>query len=544
MSTRGLMSTLGALVRQRARRDRLQIAVWAVSTGLLALTAATGVARTYGDDAEREGIMRLAVANPSILLLRGLPQGAELPAFVFFQIFTYLALMCAFMAGFLAVRHSRAEEESGRAELVAATRAARALPTVATVIHGVAASVALGVAVALGFVAGGLPVAGALVSGAATTTVGVAFLGVGLLAAQLARTSRGANSIGAAAIGLAFLLRGVGDALGTPSDDRLSMTSAWPSWLSPIGWAQHTGAFTANDLAPLLLCLALAAVCIAAVFAVQASRDSGASLLPERAGRRAAAPWLSGSFALGWRLQWPSILGWTLGGAATGLLAGSLAGVVVEAARTNPELAATLRSIVPDADASVAQVLISAMFAIAGVVAAGCAIQTVIRLRQEETGGTAEPLLAARLGRVRWLADYLLLGVVAICLVLLGAALASAAGVLASGDDPARIADSFAAAAAQLPAALVYLGVLALVFVALPRATSGLGWALLAAGSFLGIFGALVGAPQWLRDVSPFSHTPVAVGTSTDWSGGAWLAAVAAAAASVALLLMRRRELR
>ena len=538
------MKTLATLVRQRVRRDRVQVAVWAVSTGLLALFAATGVARTYGDDAERAGIMRLAVANPAILLLRGLPQGAELPAFVFFQIFTYLAMLCAFMASFLAVRHSRAEEESGRAELVASTPAARTLPTVATVVHGVSASVALGVAVALGFVAGGLPVAGSTVAGAATAAVGVAFLGLGLLAAQFARTSRGANSIGAAAVGLAFLLRGVGDALGTPSSDGLSMTSAWPSWLSPIGWAQHTGAFTSDDLAPLLLCLALAAVCVAAVFALQASRDSGESLLPERVGRGAAPPWLGGSFGLAWRLQWPSIAGWSLGGAATGLLAGSLAGVVIEAARTNPELAATLQSIVPATDASVAQVLISAMFAIAGVVAAGCATQAVIRLRQEETGGTAEPLLAARLGRVRWLADYLALGVIAIVLVLLAAALASTVGVLASGDDPAHIADSFAAAAAQLPAALVYLGVLALVFVVLPPATATLGWSLLAAGSFLGIFGALVGAPQWLRDVSPFSHTPVAVGTSTDWSGGAWLTVAAAAAASVALVLMRRRELR
>lgn len=531
-----------ALLRQRFRRDRVQLAVWIVCTGLLAYVTASAVGTTYGGAAEREGIMRLAVANPAILLLRGLPQGTGLPAFVFFQIFTYLALLAALMSTFLAVRHSRGEEESGRAELVSATPAGRIRPTVATIVHGVLANLVLGAAVAIGFVTGAMPTTGSLLTGLAAAAVGVAFLYVGLLAGQFAHTSRGANSLSVALVLLAFLLRGVGDALGTPSADGLRLTSAWPSWLSPIGWAQHVGAFTVDDPAPLLLCLALALVCGAAVFAVQARRDTGASILPARGGRARARAWLRGPFSLAWRLQWPTIVAWCAGGVAFGVVSGTLSGVVVQASRENPELATMLQTLVPG-EGTVTQVLISAMFGLVGFVAAACAAQAVIRARQEEAGGTAELLLSMPLSRVRWLAGYLLLGVIAIVLVLASAGVASTVAVFASGDDEAHIGESFAAAAAQLPAALCYLGVLALVFVLVPSITAALGWTLLGAGVALGTFGGLIGLPQWVRDLSPFTHTPAVLARDTDLSGAAWLVGVAVAAASVALLLMRRRQL-
>ena len=534
--------TLAVLLRAAIRRDRVTLALWILGTALLALFAASAVDGTYGDEAERVGILRLAVDNPAILLLRGLPHATSLPAFVFFQIFTWLALLAGLMSSFLAVRHSRAEEESGRAELVAATPAARTAPTVAALLHGLLANLVLGAAVAAALAAGGMPVAGSAVSGCAVAAVGVAFLSVGLLAAQFARTSRGANTLGVAAVCLAFLLRGVGDALGTPSADGTAMTSAWPSWLSPFGWGQHVFAYSDDDPAPLLLNLALAAGCSAAVLVLQAQRDSGASLLPGRPGRAAAPPRLRSSFALGWRLHWPTLVAWCAGGAAFGLFAGGLSGVVVQATETDPDLAANLRTIVP-AGGSVAQVMIAAMFALVGVIAAGSATQAVIRLRQEEVHGTAELLLSTPLGRVRWFAGYLALGALSIVLVLLSGSAASGAAVLAGGDDPSRVADSLAAAAAQLPAALVYLGALSLLVVLLPAAAAALGWALLGAGVFLGVFGGLLGIPQWTRDLSPFSHTPVVVGPHTELDGGLWMLVIAAAAASAALVAMRRREL-
>ncbi|WP_156380143.1 hypothetical protein [Arthrobacter sp. Soil762] len=289
--------------------------------------SATAVADTYGDDVGRAGIIRLAVANPAILMLRGLPQGTRLDAFVFFQIFRFLALMAGLMNTFLAVRQRRAEEESGRAELLAATSASRNVPTIATLVHGSVANLVLCAAVAAGFTAGGLDPAGSLIAGAAVAATGLAFLGFGLLAAQFMRSGRGANAVSTSAVVLSYLLRGLGDALGTPQPDGVRMSAAWPSWFSPIGWHQQTAAYTANNPAPLLQGVGFAAVGSAVVFALQSHRDSGASLLPERAGRKDAPgpcpgpsawlggcngpPWPGGALdprpPASWPVPWPGL---------------------------------------------------------------------------------------------------------------------------------------------------------------------------------------------------------------------------------------------
>jgi ABC-2 type transport system permease protein len=357
------------------------------------------------------------------------------------------------------------------------------------------------------------------------------------------RTSRGANGLAAAAVTAAYLFRGIGDALGMPSTDRLHVTPAWWSWLSPIGWGQRTQAFDANTLLPLLLDLALAAASIAVVFVLQARRDSGASLITGRAGRATARRTLSGSLGLTWRLQWPTIIGWCVGGALFGLLAGVLSKAVSEMVGVNATLQRTVASLVPGGHGSLAQIFISAIFVFVGVIAAACAIQVVMRMRQEEVAGTAELILVTRVSRLRWLVDYFVVGTVAIVLVLVSGAVASGLSSVATGESAARIGDSFEAAAAQLPAALVYLTALALVFVILPAWTIGLGWTLLAIGTFFGVFGGLIGLPEWARNISPFTHSPVPLGTSTDWSGGFWMLAIAVTAGILASLAVRRREL-
>ncbi len=537
------MSTFSTLLKQRIRRDRVTVTIWVASTGFLALVAALGVAREFDTTDSRSGILALAVQNPTILLLRGLPAGADLDQFIFFEIFTYLALMAALMSTFLAVRHTRAEEESGRAELIASTPAARLTPTAATIVHGVLANAALALLVALAFVAAKLDPAGSLLAGAAAGATGVAFLGIGLLAAQFFRSPRAANSISVTLVLVAFVLRGVGDALGAPSKDLLHMTSAWPSWLSPIGWGQQVDAYGSNTPLPLLLDVALAAVTIVAVYALQSRRDSGASLIAERAGRATASAALSGTFGLAWRLQLPSIVGWAIGGAACGLFAGSLSSLLRSAAAQSSAVNDSLTAIA-GGGTTLDQALFTVMFSIAGVLASAAAVQAVIRLRQEESGGTAELILASPVSRVRWFVDYLVVGGIAIVAVLLAGAVVAAGAILGSGSSTKLVPDVFGAAAAQLPAALVFLGALALVFTLFPAVTAGLGWSILGLLFFVGVFGPLVGLPDGVTKISPFANTPIPYGEDVDWSGGLWMLVIAAVAIAASLVLMRGRALR
>jgi ABC-2 type transport system permease protein len=535
---------LGALLRQRLRRDRWQLLIWIVCIAVLALFSAASIDQTYGSATGRLELMKLAIANPTVLMLRGLPQGTSLAAVTFFEIYTFLALLAGLMNTFLAVRHSRAEEETGRAELVGATPAGRLLPTVATVIHGVLANVVLALATGLGFLAAGLPAYGSFVAGAAVGGAGLAFLAVGLVFAQLMSTSRAANGYAAAVVVLAYVLRGIGDALGTPFGDGTHLRSAWPTWLSPIGWGEQYAPYTANDWRPLLLQAGFAAVLIAGVFALQSVRDSGAGVFAERAGRATARPTLSGVLGLAWRLQWPTVLAWTIGGALTGALAGALGSVVASSMANDPSMAnirEALGRIGAGGSGPMTQLFISAIFSIVGVLAAACAVQSVIRLRQEEAAGTAEALMATPVSRVRWLFSFVAVAVIAVVLVLVAAALVSGLSAMAAGEDAARIGDSFAAASAQLPVALVYTGVLTLVFVLLPSWTIPVSWAALGLGAFIGVFGGLIKLPDPVRHLSPFADAPVVVG-NVDWTGGYWMFGITIVALAAAALLIRRRD--
>ncbi|HOQ20793.1 MAG TPA: polyketide antibiotic transporter, partial [Microbacterium sp.] len=122
------MTTLRTFVRQRARRDALQVTVWVGGTAALAAAGYPGIRGSYGDEQERAGLLATVMANPVILLFRGLPSGADEAQMVSFLLLPWLLLLGALMGAFLAVRHARGDEEDGRLELVAATPAGRSLP--------------------------------------------------------------------------------------------------------------------------------------------------------------------------------------------------------------------------------------------------------------------------------------------------------------------------------------------------------------------------------------------------------------------------------
>jgi hypothetical protein len=56
--------------------------------------------------------------------------------------------------------------------------------------------------------------------------------GVGAVAAQLTASARAARALAIGALAVAYLLRAAGDSTGEAE-------AAWPTWLSPIGWAQQ-----------------------------------------------------------------------------------------------------------------------------------------------------------------------------------------------------------------------------------------------------------------------------------------------------------------
>lgn len=531
-----------ALLRLRLRRDAVQLAVWILGTAALAGAAYAGVTGSYGTQADRSALLATAAANPVILLFRGLPSGPGEGAFLAFLIVPFLAMTAAFMSSFLAVRHTRAEEETGRADLVGATSAGRSAPLAATIAHAVLANAALALLCTAALLPTGLGARGAVTTGLGAGMSGLVFFSLTLLAAQLVRGSRAANAAGVWIVLGTFVLCGVGNAVGTPSADALRIESAWPAWLSPFGWVENTRPYDSDDLRPLLLCAVVAIAATAGAFALHASRDSGAGLLPERRGRASAGAVLSGPLGLAWRLGRGAVLGWAVGGVLTGLLATRLAAVLGEVSAQIPSVQELTRALAQNGSLEQGAVVI--FFTLLGVLASCCAVQTVCRARQEEARGTAEPVLSGAVGRLRWLASFAGVAWAGVVLTVSGGVVGAALG-LASLPDPdwSLMATVLVTGAGQALAAAVLLVATALLVVAAPRLAIPGGWTLVALATVLGLFGPLFAAPQWLVDVSPIAVAPTLAGDSVEARGLVWLVVALAAGATAVVLLLRRREL-
>lgn len=530
------------LLRAQARRDRWQLLIWIGGTGFFAVFSAVAVAGEFDGRAARVAIVTLASSNPALLAIRGIPDGASSGALITFQVFTYLAILAAMMSTFLTVRHSRGDEERGRAELIGATPVARSSALAATLVLGTLANLGIAIVVAAGFAAAGLPLVGSILTGLATGAVGLAFCGVAAIAAQLARSSRAANSLAGATIGLAFLLRAIGDSLGQTSANGLRVTSAWPSWLSPIGWGQQVRPFGQASGWPLLLDLALAVAAATGAVALARRRDLGSGLLGERPGLSRASGSLRGSFGLAWRLQRGAIIGWSIGAALLGVFAGGLADTAIGAVKQNASIRAAVQGLVPGGTAGLLDTFVAAIMAFLGVLAAGVAVQAVLRARTEEAEGRSELVLAGAIYRGRLVVDALAVAVLSILIVLAVGGLSAGLAFAAAGH-PDRFGLSLAAALVQFPAAAMFAAAAALVLVLAPRLTVSVGWSLLALGFLLGQFGGLFGLPDWLRDVSPFTHTPVLSGSDVHWAPPIVVLVVALAVGLGSVVLTRRRDL-
>ena len=537
------MSGVLRLLLFQARRDRVAVPVWILGITLLSFATSTAVATQFGDEAAQVAILTLAAANPAFLFLRGLPDGTGVGAVVFFQGYAFTAVLAGLMSTLLVVRHTRSDEELGRAELLGSVPIPRAASLAATLLLGTAANLVLAVFVAGAFIAAGLPAAGSAAAGAAVGSVGIFFVALAAVAAQALPSGRSTNGAAAGLVGVAYLVRGIGDALGTPSADLLHVTSAWPSLLSPIGWGQRTRPFTSPDLAFLLVPLAAAAVLAALAVVIRRRRDVGASLLPERVGKERAGVGGQSFVGLAWRLQRSTLAGWCVGAAALGAVAGVLSPMASETVSSIAPLRELIARLVPGGQTGLIDVFVTALLGMAGVFAAAAGIQAVLRMRAEEAEGRAEILLSAPVSRARWLGANLFVAAVSAAVVSTTAGTAAAVGLAVSGTSDGPAWSLVPAALAHVPAALVFATAAAVAFALAPRLSILVAWGVLAVAIVLGEFGELFGLPAWLQDASPFRHSSAMPVESFNQAGAVGLLLVAAAGASLAAYFLRRRDL-
>lgn len=517
------------------RRDRVRLLVWLAVIALVwvAFTAELAVMQDEGQLAERALVLR----GPAMIMMTGPGYGLDdytVGAALAEEVTLWFAGALAVLSILEVVRHTRAEEESGRAELIRAApvgrhaAAAGALPLV-TGAQAAIAAVGAAVVVSVGDVA--IPDALALTGGLAL--VGVLFAAVALAACQLVEHGRTATGLSLAVFGAAFALRAIGDAQQSPATG--DAQTSWLSWLSRIAWVQQTRAFVDLRVWPLWLIVAATAVALACAMALAARRDFGAGVLPARAGRASARAWLAGPLALAARSQGAGLAWTTLGLGLLWLGSGTVIGSlddIRQLLEENPLYAAVL------GEGDLQNAFFALLVLLAAVGAAAWGVASVGRLRAEETAGRTEVVLATPVARWRWIGAQLVVSAAGTALLLLsGAVLLWAGARLAASADAPAWQDVLALGAAHLPGALAIVVLAAALYAWLPR-VGWLAWLPVAWAIVVGMFADLFDLPDAARAVSPFWWAPNPL-TGDDPAGGdvGAAAAVTAVCGVVAVVL-------
>ncbi len=231
---------------------------------------------------------------------------------VVFEVNFFAVIAVGLMAIFLTVRHTRAEEEAGRAELLRATVLGSLAPVAATALVVSAASILVGAGAAASFLVLGLGTTGSLVYGASLACLGICFTFITLAVAQVMEHARAALAMAAGIFAASFLLRGAGD-----------VGNQTLTWLSPIGWVQATHAFGENRWWPLALVLGLCVVLAGVTAVLMRYRDFEAGVIAPRLGPAEAPPSLRGMAGFAIRMQRGPALGWGIGVFLLGLAFGA-----------------------------------------------------------------------------------------------------------------------------------------------------------------------------------------------------------------------------
>lgn len=533
----GNIAGLGQLLMFMLRRDRLWLPIWVLSLAALTAYFANAIATVM--DAESLQAMTVLAKNPVMALITGPGYGLDavtVPRFIVGMYGVFLMIGAALMSILTVSRHTRAEEQTGRAELVRAGVTGRHAQLIAALVLTVIMNVLLSACMTAAFQfsrAEPDPLSATVLFAVGVGAVGCVFAAVAAVTVQLSAFARAASGMAGAVLALGFVVRGIGD-MSAVSGGSLD----WLSWLSPFGWAQQTAPFTLDRWWPLLYEVGLFAVLGVVALVLQSRRDLGAGIVAERLGRPHAGPMLSTPLGLALRLQGANLAWWSVSLLVMGVVFGSFTGAMDKgAAGMPPEILAIMggRSGIVDGYLGYMALYFAIIVAAYAVIAAGS-------LRAEETGFHTETVLATGVSRGGWLASWAVLTLVGAAWLMFVAGLSEGVGAAVSMDDWSLLWPTVLGHLAQAPSIWALLGLSYLLYGFGPRLMS-LSWVVFAASAVLALFGGLMQLDDAILDLSLFTHIGQYPAEDLSTEAVLWFVAGAVVLIGVGMLGFRRRDL-
>lgn len=533
----GALTGTGKLLRFMLRRDRIRLPTWVLGMTLMLAYFANALGLVL--DEEALASFAVFAANPVMALIGGPGYGFDditIGRFLVGLYGAYLMIGAALMSITTISRHTRVEEQTGRAELVRANVVGRHAQLAAALIltMGMNALMAVFMSVAF-FVSPAEPgsFASSLLFACSIGAVGLVFAGVAAATMQLSPFARVASGIAGAVLAVSFVVRGLGD-MSAVQGGNLD----WLSWLSPFGWSQQTAPLTLDRWWPLLISLAATILLVITGFGLQARRDLTAGILPDRLGSAVAPSWLGSSFALAFRLQRTGLAWWTFALLLGGVVCGAFVQPMAENADGMPD---EILTIFGGTDGMVNGYL-GFMGIYFAIMVAVYAILSVQSLRGEEQGVHAEPVLATAVSRSGWLCSWITVTGLGVFGLLLFAGIGEGLGASLATGDWNLFGPVLLGHLVHAPAVWTLLGLAVALYGLAPRLT-GLTWVVFVYGTVLSFFGDMLDLDDTVLATSVFRHVGQYPAEDISWLAVGVLTGIAAVLVTIGAVSFRRRDL-
>lgn len=533
MTRQSALTGTGTLLRLMLRRDRLRTPAWVAGISVMGFYFAHAIGVIAETEQELLSLTSM-YADPVGRMMVGPGFGMDDPTHERFFAAGYalfIYILIALFSVFTVVRHTRAEEQTGRAELVRANIVGRHATLTAALLLTIGSLVLASGLVFLGAVSAEYDAAGSALIAVAGLGVGLFFAGAAAVAAQLSESSRGASAMAGGLIGVAYLVRMAGD--------MAELGGSTASWFSPLGWAQQTAPYVEDRWWPLLLLAGFAVVLVGLGYWLSTRRDVDASLIPARLGRSTARPWLGTPLGLAFHTVKGGLRGWGIALLLTGLMFGSFAQTMVDAA---DDLPAEMAQIFAGEDMMLGYLAYMALFM--AVFAGAAGVSGLQQLRGEENRGRAEYALSAPVGRVGWLAAHLVVLVTGLVLILALVGIGMGVGAAASLEEGGggHFGELFLAAVHQAPAVLAVVGIVTALFGWLPQAAGAAGWVIVGFAGVMSSFGGMLDLPEAVTRLNLFGHLSEYPVEEVSWTPVLVLTGIGVVGMALGLAGWSRRE--
>ncbi|MBP1078665.1 ABC-2 type transport system permease protein [Microbacterium terrae] len=517
------------LLRANVRYDGRMLAPWALLTTLLSASSML-YPLIFPSDQDKQAFAGAVGANPAMAIIFG--PAFDLSTTDGFNAWRSLALgglIAALGVIFAITRATRAQEDSGQAELLASGVMGRASRLLAAVWMCLVFAIVLGLLTGLVTVLLGGGWNATMLLAATMAATAWMFTGVAAVTAQLGSDARTANSLAVATLGVLFIGRGVSYALDTPD---------WVIWINPLGWMTETKPAVDNNWWPLLLAVALTVVLLAIAFILQSRREFGAGAIDPRPGPA------SGKTRSTWRLALRTNRGpffsWAVAFVALGFVFGYLATSVNDIFGSDPAIQQILAAGAASPDDLVSAFLVT-ILSMVGILASIPGVQTMLKVRSEEMEDRLEPLIATATTRPRYFLSNVLvaLGAPAIYMLIAGTLIGWLAG---TADIGVTFSDVLLQATATVPAVWTVIALAVAVVGARPQVSLA-AWIGVLLSFGLTILGPTFNLWDWVLAISPFWHVPNVTDPNADWWGLLWISLVTILFLVIGFAGFRRRDL-